>query len=80
MWVFMNCIFIFFSLDIGLRDVGAVELDVDLCIFLLHLLLSVKCISVVDEVERQQEAQHTESKQSNVDLEDNTKISQCLKV
>lgn len=67
-----------FSLHVSLGDVGAVDFDVDLSVFLLFLLLSLQCPSVADEVERQQEAQHTESQQSNVDLEINTRINQCF--
>lgn len=67
--------FIQFSLDVGLGDVRAVDLDVDLSVFLLLLLLSVERPSVADEVERQQKAEHTESKESNIDLKDNTRIS-----
>lgn len=67
--------FIQVSLDVGLRDVRAVDLDVDLSVFLLLLLLSVERPSVADEVERQQKAEHTESKESNIDLKDNTRIS-----
>lgn len=69
-----------FSLHVGLGDVGAVDFDVDLSIFLLFLLLSLQCPSVADEVEGQQEAQHAENQQSNVDLEINTRISQCFRV
>lgn len=72
-------LFINFPLDVGLWDVRAVDFNVDLSIFLLLLLLSVERPSVADEVERQQEAQHAESKESNIDLEDNTRISHARK-
>lgn len=61
---------IHFSLNIGLRDVGAVDFDVDLSVVLPLLLLSVERPSVPDQVDGQQEAQHTESEESNIDLED----------
>lgn len=56
------------SLDVGLGDVGAVELDVDLGAVLLSLLLSVERPPVADQVERQQEAQHAQTKEADVDL------------
>lgn len=68
-------LFIYVPLDIGLWDVRAVDFNVDLSVFLLLLLLSVERPSVADKVERQQEAQHAESKEPNIDLEDNTRIS-----
>lgn len=57
-----------FSLHVGLWDVGAVDFDVDLSVFFPFLLLFLECPSVVDEVEGQQEAQHTQSEESDVDL------------
>lgn len=72
-------LFIYFPLDVGLWDVRAVDFNVDFSVFLLLLLLSVERASVADEVERQQEAQHAESKESNVDLEDDTRISHVLR-
>lgn len=57
-----------FSLHVGLRDVGAVDLDVDLSVFFPFLLLFLEDPSVVDEVEGQQEAQHAQNEQSDVDL------------
>lgn len=59
---------VFFSLHVGLRDVGAVDLDVDLSVFFPFLLLFLEDPSVVDEVEGQQEAQHAQNEQSDVDL------------
>lgn len=56
------------SLHVGLRDVGAVDLDVDLSVFFPFLLLFLEDPSVVDEVEGQQEAQHAQNEQSDVDL------------
>lgn len=73
-------IFVISSLHEGLGNVGAVDFDVDLSVFFSFLLLFLECLSVVDEVERQQEAQHTESEQSNVDLEGDTRISWCSHV
>lgn len=61
-------------LDVGLGDVGAVDPDVDFSVVLLLSLLSVEHPSVADQVERQQEPQHAESKESNVDLWDNTRV------
>lgn len=68
-------LFIYFSLDVGFGEVRAIDLDVDLSVVLLLLLLSVEYPSVADEVERQQKAKHTESKEPNIDLKDNTRIS-----
>lgn len=76
----LHHLFIYFPLDIGLRDVGAVEFDVDLSVVLLLPLLSVERPSVADEIERQQEAQHTESKESNIDLEDDARISHARRL
>lgn len=59
-----------FSLDEGLWDVRAVNFNVDLGVVHLLLLLFVERPPVADQVEGQQEAQHTENKESNVDLED----------
>lgn len=73
-------IFVFSSLHVGLGDVSAVDFDVDLSVFFSFFLLFLECLSVVDEVERQQEAQHTESEQSDVDLEGNQRNSQCSRV
>lgn len=66
--VFRDGVFALFSLHVGLWDVGAVDFDVDLSVFFPLLLLFLECPSVVDEVEGQQEAQHTQSEQSDVDL------------
>lgn len=66
---------IYFPLDKGLRDVRTINFDVDLSIVLLLLLLFLECSSVADQVDRQQEAQHADNKKSNIDLEDNTRIS-----
>lgn len=72
--------FIRISLNVGLGDVRSVDFDVDLSVILLLLLLLRQRPPVADEVERQQVAQHTESKQSDVDLEKATRIRQCLEV
>lgn len=66
--VFQDRVFVVFSLHVGLWDVGAVDFDVDLSVFFPFLLLFLECPSVVDEVEGQQEAQHTQSEESDVDL------------
>lgn len=66
--VFRGGVFVVFSLHVGLWDVSAVDFDVDLSVFFPFLLLFLECVSVVDEVEGQQEAQHTQSEQSDVDL------------
>ena len=68
------------SLHIGFRDVSAIDFDEDLSVFFSFLLLFLKYLSVVDEVERQKEAQHTEDEKSDVDLEEKTRISQCSQV
>lgn len=70
-------LYVYFPLDEGLRDVRAIDFDVDFSVFLLLLLLFMECPSVADEVERQQEAQHADNKKPNVDLEDNTRISRA---
>ena len=67
-------------LDVGLGEVGAVNFDEDLGVVLLLLLLFVERPSEVDEVERQQEPQHAEGKESNVDLEENTRVKTCPRV
>lgn len=54
------------SLDKGLREVRAVDFDVDLNVIVLLLFLFVERVSVVQQVERQQEAQHAEDEESNV--------------
>lgn len=64
-----------FSLNEGLRHVRAIDFDVDLCVFLLQPLLFLERPSVADQVERQQEAQHADTEESNIDLEDNSTIS-----
>lgn len=66
--VFWDRVFFVFSLHVGLWDVSAVDFDVDLSVFFPFLLLFLECPSVVDEVEGQQEAQHTQSEESDVDL------------
>lgn len=66
--VFRGGVLVVFPLHVGLWDVGAVEFDVDLSVFFPFLLLFLEGPSVVDEVEGQQEAQHTQSEQSDVDL------------
>lgn len=66
---FTDCIFVVFSLHVSLWDVGAVDFDVDLSVFFPFRLLFLERPSVVDEVEGQEEAQHTQNEQSNVDLE-----------
>lgn len=53
---FSPILYISFSLDVGLRDVRAVDFDVDLSVILPLLLLSVERPSVADQVKRQQEA------------------------
>lgn len=70
---FTGCISVVFSLHVSLWDVGAVDFDVDLSVFFPLLLLFLERPSVVDEVEGQKEAQHTQSEQSNVDLERQTR-------
>lgn len=71
--LFTDCIFVVFSLHVSLWDLGAVDFNVDLSIFFPFLLLFLKRPSVVDEVEGQKEAQHTQNEQSNVDLESQTR-------
>lgn len=75
-----NIFFIYFSLNIGLRDVRAVDFDVDLSVVLFLLYFFFKRPFVEDQVEGQQKAQHTESKESDIDLEDNTTISNARRV
>lgn len=61
------------SLDESLGDFTAVDFDVDLRGVLLQLLLFIERPSVPDQVERQQEAQHAQCKESNIDLVENTR-------
>lgn len=65
-----NLLHFSFSLDEGLWNVRAINFNVDLGVVHLLLLLFFERPSIADKVERQQEAQHTDNKESNIDLED----------
>lgn len=54
------------ALDEGLRDRGAIDLDVDLGVVFLLLSLLVEGASVADEVEWQEESQHADTQQTHV--------------
>lgn len=65
------------SSNVGLRNLGAIDLDVDLGVFFLLLLLLFQRPPVADEVERQQVSCGAESKEPDVDLEEDARISRA---
>lgn len=77
MFLVLQCLFVLCLSNVGLGDLRAVDLDVDLGVLLLLLLLLFQRPPVADEVERQQVSCGAESQESDVDLEEDAQISKA---